>query len=65
MIVLGREMKLIINQNEQLHRRVLDIIDRAIKGESNLMNHMIEDSENETLLMKQTTLLNIKIGLAE
>jgi hypothetical protein len=63
MIVVGREMKLITKQNEKLHNRILDIIDRAIEEESSLMVHMIEDSENETLEQKRSILLNIKKGM--
>ncbi|MDA9563061.1 hypothetical protein N9R81_00130 [Flavobacteriales bacterium] len=48
-IVLGREMKKIIEENESLLIRVRSILVKALNGESNLINLMIEDSEKETI----------------
>ncbi len=52
MIFLGTEMKKIMFQNTTLSTRIVHIIDKAMFGKSNLMVHMIDDPEFETIEMK-------------
>lgn len=63
MIVLGREMKKIMSRNTTLSTRIVQIIDKAMFGKSNLMVHMIDDPESETIEMKAHILNKIKQGI--
>ncbi len=63
MIVLGREMKKIVQVNDQLHKRLMLILNKAITSESAMLVHMIEDSEKENLEQKKKILLDILKGL--
>jgi hypothetical protein len=63
MIVIGREMSIVIGNNETLKNRIINIIDKAINQGSGFLKHMIEDPENETLEMKEKMLKLIKQGI--
>ncbi|MCH8905236.1 MAG: hypothetical protein IIA45_15155 [Bacteroidetes bacterium] len=65
MVVLGREIKKIIEGNSKLKSRVLNILDKAINQDSNLLIHMIENPDTETLDLKEKVLRNIKQGIIE
>lgn len=64
MIVLGKEMKKIIGENEKLQNRMEKILDDAIHERSTFLKHMITDPENETLEQKSKLLAYIKQGIA-
>ena len=63
MLVLGREIKKIAKANDLLFQRLIRILHDAIEGRSRLMDHMIEDSEKETIEQKQKILCNIMQGM--
>lgn len=63
--VLGYEVSKLISKNEKLTERILDIIDRAIKLESNLAQKMIQDAELETIESKIKSLKILKSGIEE
>ncbi|HMS67287.1 MAG TPA: nucleotidyl transferase AbiEii/AbiGii toxin family protein [Saprospiraceae bacterium] len=62
-IVLGREMKKIIKDNNGLFERVYDILNKAINGQSGVLELMINDRIQETLDQKVRILECIKEGL--
>lgn len=62
-IVLGREMNKILIINESLRKRVISILEKGIKQESDLLKHMIENSKNETIEMKERTINNLIGGI--
>lgn len=63
MFVLGREIRKIAKANDRLFRRLVRILNDAIEGGSRLTDHMIEDSEKETIEQKQKILSNILQGM--
>lgn len=63
MIVLGREIRKITKANDHLHQRLIRILNDAMEGRSRLMDHMIDDSQKETIEQKHTTLRNILEGM--
>ena len=63
MLVLGREIKKIAKANDRLFQRLIRILEDALEGRSRLKDHMIEDSEKETLEQKQKILSNILQGM--
>ena len=63
MLVLGREIKKIAKANDRLFQRLIRILEDAIEGRSRLMDHMIEDSEKETIEQKKKILSNILQGM--
>lgn len=65
MIVLGREMKEIVGDNNGLKKRILNIIDKALKGETNFLKHMIENPQEETMEQKSRILEYIRRGFSE
>lgn len=65
MIVLGREIREIAKVNDQLIQRLIGILHEAIEGKSRLMEHMIADSEKESLAQKQKILRNVLKGMTE
>lgn len=65
LIVLGRMMKRIIENNQELTTRVIRIIDKALAYESDILEHMITDTMTETLDEKAAILQLIKQGLTE
>lgn len=65
MIVLGREMKMLMTDNEILRNRIIQIIDKAIELDSNVIKHMIKNPSEETIDMKRSVLEHIKRGLTD
>jgi len=65
LIVLGRMMRKIIQSNKNLTARIIQILDNAIEGKSNILEHMITDRMEETLDDKAKILKLIKQGLIE
>jgi len=65
LIVLGRMMRKIIQSNKNLTARIIQILDNAIEGKSNILEHMITDRMEETLDDKAEILKLIKQGLIE
>lgn len=63
--VLGYEISKIILKNEKLTKRVLDILDRAIKLESRLAEKMIQNAEIETIELNTRKLSILKKGIEE
>ena len=63
MLVLGREIKKVAKANDHLYQRLVRILNDAIEGRSRLMDHMIEDSEKETIEQKQKILHHILQGM--
>ncbi|MBN2776088.1 MAG: hypothetical protein JXR36_00505 [Bacteroidales bacterium] len=59
---LGKEMKKILNSSLELQQRILDIMDKALTGQSSLLRYMIEDSELETIEMKANMIKLVKQG---
>ena len=62
MIVLGREMKKVIANNESLKVRIIKIIEKALAQKTPFLFLMIEDTEIETIEMKVKTLTLLKKG---
>lgn len=62
---LGHEIAKTIGSNQQLLKRVLDILDRAINLQSSLAQQMIQHSNNETVEDKCNSLALIKQGMEE
>jgi len=65
LMVLGREMKKIIKDNQDLKGRISDILEKAIDGESGVLELMISDPRKETLEQKASILKCIRRGLAD
>lgn len=65
MIVIGREIKKLIASNRNLFQRVITIIENAISGESTFLNHMIDNSKEESISQKRNILQNILRGVTE
>lgn len=65
MIVLGRLMQRIMKENQALSKRVVSIIDKALKYESDILEQMINDSMTQTLDEKAAIFQNIKRGIEE
>jgi predicted nucleotidyltransferase len=65
MIVLGREISRMISENDKLRRRVVEILNKAIRLKSNFTPIMIKDSERETVAHKRQILQNILRGLSK
>lgn len=65
LIVLGRLMKKIMASNAALTQRIIHIIDGALNGDSDIVEHMIVDRMTETLDDKAAILELIKRGITE
>ncbi len=64
-IVLGREMKKLVNNNIKLENRLIKIMDKAIDEESPLLTLMIQNSETETIAKKRSILERLKFGFTQ
>jgi predicted nucleotidyltransferase len=65
MIVLGREINRMIGTNENLRKRIVNILNRGIALESSIISIMIKDPERETAEDKRGILKNILRGITE
>ncbi|MGK0314081.1 MAG: CII-binding regulator of phage lambda lysogenization HflD [Saprospiraceae bacterium] len=65
LIVLGRLMNRIMESNAELTERIISILDKAIEGESDILEHMLTDNHIETLDEKAAILELIKQGITE
>lgn len=65
LIVLGREMKKIVGNNESLKKRLISIMTSAVNFENNILSLMIQDPKNETVEDKRDSLNSILIGFTE
>lgn len=65
MIVLGRQMKKIMKDNQALSERVVGIIDKAMNYESDILDRMRKDLMKETLEEKASIFKNIRRGIVE
>lgn len=61
-IVLGREMKKLVQQNQLLVDRLTRIMNKAINGETPFLPLMISDQIVETIEMKKKIITNLKLG---
>lgn len=65
MIVLGREIRKLVITNSQLYKRLLGIFQKIINQRTQFLFLMIEDTENETIEMKQRLMTFIRKGFTE
>lgn len=64
-IVLGREMKKLVNNNKKLASRLIRIMDEAIEEKSSLLRLMIQDSGTETIAKKKSIIEKLKLGFTQ
>lgn len=64
-IVLGREMKKLINNNSDLEERIINIMDKAIDQKSHLLSLMIQNSVEESIADKKNLMEKLKLGFTE
>lgn len=62
-IGLGREMKQIVGANAKLQARLVTILKSGITGESRLADHMVLDSNKESIEQKRLVLKNLLTGI--
>jgi len=65
MIVLGRQMKEIMKDNQALSERIVGIIDKALNEESDVVDRMINDRIKETWEAKASIFKYIRRGIVE
>jgi len=63
MIALAKEMNEFLVDNKKLEKRVIKILNKALKEENSILSLMIEDPEKETIEMKAELIKLIKQGL--
>ena len=63
MIGLGREIQHIVGENVKLHTRLTAVLSRGITGASRLADHMVLDSDKESVEQKKHVLNNLLTGL--
>jgi predicted nucleotidyltransferase len=63
--VVGHEIAKIIHQNESLCTRVLDILERAMSGTSNLAKQMVSPEIKETVERKIERLATLRRGVVD
>lgn len=61
-IVLGREVRKLVSENEKLLRRLARILDNAINETTPFLKLMIQDPEKETIEMKRNIMKSLKKG---